>query len=518
MDFTFLLRAYAKFRISQLNSQGRSRESLAKTQERELFKLLSRASVTQFGRDHKFSKIRSVRDFQHQVPLRRYEEMWDAYWKAAFPKLRNISWPGEVPFFALSSGTTSGATKYIPYTREIMQTTTKAGVDLLVHHVLNRPKSKLLGGKSFILTGSTELVEYAPNIIGGDMSGIAMRTMPSWARSRSYPPKGVGGIKSWEAMIETFAEKSLSADIRSLNGAPSWMLLFLEKLRQLRPESQGRLGNLYPNLEMVVHGGMSFAPYFNVYKDLLDGSHAETREVYPASEGFFAVQDRAYDEGMRLLVDHGIFYEFIPLDEISSPTPTRLWIKDVQPEIDYALVISTQAGLWGYVIGDIVRFVEITPPRIRMTGRTSYMLSAVGEHLIGEEIDRCLVEAAHDVGIEVSEYSVGAVFPTTSAELVGHKYVVEFATKEVSAEQAQRFLNGLDKRLQDINEDYAAHRKNEFGLYPPQLLIAKKDGFKEWMRSRGKLGGQNKVPRVINNQELFSGLMNFVEGYNTTQR
>lgn len=514
MDLTWLLRAYAKYRLAQLNAQGRTRADLEKTQSRVLFDLISRASATRFGRDHKFVKIRSVEDFQQHVPLRRYEEMWDSYWKSAFPTLQNVSWPGTVPYFALSSGTSSGTTKYIPYTKEIMRATSVAGVDLLVHHVLNRPKSRLLGGKSFILTGSTDLTEYAPGIIGGDMSGICMKIMPSWARKRSYPPAGHAGLKSWEAMIEKFAENSLSADIRSLNGAPSWMLLFLEKLRQLRPDSQGKLNLLYPNLEMLVHGGMSFEPYLKVYQELLQGSHAETREVYPASEGFFAVQDRGYGEGMRLIIDHGIFYEFIPLEELGSNKPTRHWIKTIQPGIDYALVVSTRAGLWSYVIGDIVRFIEVTPPRILMTGRTSYMLSAVGEHLIGEEIDQCLLEAANAVGLSIAEYSVGAIFPKTSAELVGHKYVIEFSGATPTADQQSKLISLLDKALQDRNEDYQAHRRNEFGLYTPKLLVAQKGAFNDWMKSRGKYGGQNKIPRVINNQELFAGLVGFVEGYN----
>ena len=250
-----------------------------------------------------------------------------------------------------------------------------------------------------------------------------MKMMPKWARSRSYPPTEVSGIKSWEQMIDSFAERSLSADIRSLNGAPSWMLLFLDKLQKLRPESDGKLAALYPNLEMLVHGGMSFAPYKKIYDQLLEGSNAETREVYPASEGFIAVQDQGYNEGMRLIIDHGIFYEFIPFEELGSSNPTRHWIGNVEKDIDYAVVLTTRAGLWSYIIGDLVRFIEITPPRLFMTGRTSYMLSAVGEHLIGEEIDKCILSAAEETKLQISEYSVGAVFPKSNAELVGHKYV-----------------------------------------------------------------------------------------------
>lgn len=517
LDITPLLKLYAKYRIMQLNSQGRSRGALAGVQSRQLLTLINKAKDTTFGRDHNFSTITSVKQYQEQVPVRRYEEIWDQYWKSPFPNLYNCTWPEKIPFFALSSGTTSGTTKYIPYTREIMNATTKAGVDLLVHHVLNRPHSKILGGKSFILTGSNELVKQAPGIESGDMSGICMKMMPAWARKRAYPPPTKTKIESWEMMIDTFAEKSLSADIRSLNGAPSWMLLFLDKLRALRPNSGGKLGDLYPNLEMVVHGGMSFAPYKKVYDQILEGSSAETREVYPASEGFMAVQDRGYDQGMRLIIDHGIFYEFIPVTELDSRNPIRLTLSEVEVGIDYAIVLTTCAGLWSYLIGDIVRFVEVTPPRLLMTGRTSYMLSAVGEHLIGEEIDRCLLKATEDLNLQIAEYSVGAEFPTNTTELVGHKYVIEFQGSKLgnqpTTDQGDQLMQKLDLLLQEINEDYAAHRRNEFGLYPPKLIIAPPGTFNEWMRSRGKLGGQNKVPRVITKDEIFKDLLNFVEKF-----
>jgi hypothetical protein len=516
INLTPLLRAYAPFRISQLNTQGSTRDSVTATQENQLLRLIRKARKTKFGREHNFSKIKSVADFQKQVPLRKYEAMWEDYWKSSFPNLENCSWPGKVPFFALSSGTTSGTTKYIPYTKEIMNTTTRGGVDLLVHHINNKPMSNILGGKSFILTGSTDLGQLAPGIEGGDMSGICMKIMPQWARQRSFPPAGHSGIKSWESMIELFAEASLKAGVTSLNGAPSWMLLFLDKLRTLRPEWKGKLAKLYPDLELVVHGGMNFEPYKKVYSDLLEGSRAETREVYPASEGFFAVQDKGYGEGMRLIMDHGIFYEFIPMDELNSPNPTRHWLATVEKDIDYALVISTCAGLWSYIIGDMVRFVDVTPPRVLMVGRTSYMLSAVGEHVIGEELDKCLMIASQKSGLEIAEYSVGAIFPKTPQELVGHQYVIEFRNENPSEDALRILMDTLDSELQVLNEDYLAHRRNEYGLYPPKLLVARHGAFNDWMKSRGKLGGQNKVPRVINNQEIFQGLLSSVRNYNNT--
>ncbi len=515
MNLTPLLRAYAPLRLSRLRNQGSTRDTVAAVQQTQLLRLVRKARNTQFGQDHGFETIRSVADFQKQVPLRKYEAMWEDYWKAAFPHMQDCSWPGKIPFFALSSGTTSGTTKYIPYTKGIMDAATRGAIDVLVHHIGNNPRSKVLGGKNFILTGSTDLVELAPGVLGGDMSGICMKIMPDWARQRTFPPAGHSGLKNWEQMIEKFAEASLNTDIRSLNGAPSWMFLFLDKLRALRPEMDGKLAKLYPNLEMVVHGGMNFEPYKEVYRDLLEGSRAETREVYPSSEGFFAVQDHGSGEGMRLIMDHGIFYEFIAMDELDSPNPTRHWLATVEKDVDYAMVLSTCAGLWSYVIGDMVRFVDVTPPRILMVGRTSYMLSAVGEHVIGEEIEKCLLVASQKAGLEIAEYSVGAKFPETTQELITHQYVIEFRSEAPSSEALTILMDTLDSELQIMNEDYQAHRRNEYGIYPPKLLVANAGAFNGWMDSRGKLGGQNKVPRVVNNQELFQGLLSFVQDFNS---
>jgi len=505
VDLTLGLRAFAQYRRAKLACSNPVGE-----QEFQLLSLVRRAADTNFGRDHGFNSINSVKEFQQRVPLRYYEDMWRDYWSKPFPYIDDISWPGPTKYFAVSSGTSSGATKYLPYTQEIMDAATVAGMDLLSYHVRNRPESKIFGGKSFVLTGSTDLVENAPGIFSGDMSGICMQIMPKLIRARVFPPPGISKITSWEAMIERFALESLSADIRSLNGAPSWMLLFLDKLKKLRPESDGRICKLYPKLELLVHGGMSFAPYRKVYQELLEGSQAETREVYPASEGFMAVQDRGPGEGMRLILDHGIFYEFIPISELQSPNPTRHWIKDIETNLDYAVVLSTCAGLWGYVIGDLVRFVDKEPPRLIVTGRTSYMLSAVGEHLTGEELDECILAAAVEAGLSINEYSVGATFPKTSSDLAGHVYVVEFA-QQPSPIAITQFSALLDQKLQVRNEDYMSHRRNEFGLYPPNIISVAPGFFNQWMRSRGKLGGQNKVPRVINKQEIFEDLIKFTQ-------
>lgn len=505
LNLTPFLRLISRLRLARLQHMD-----FAATQEQQLLRLVRRAATTKFGFDHGFAKINSVTEYQSRVPVRSYEQFWNEYWKAPFPKLNNVTWPGLIDYYAVSSGTSSGATKYIPYTREIMDAASKAALDLLCFHVNARPESRIFAGRSFILTGSTDLQLQTPGVWSGDMSGICMKLMPWWAALRTYPPRDFSGITSWEKMIEKFARPSLTADITGINGAPSWMLLTIEKLKQLT--NSARLVDIYPQLELLVHGGMNFAPYKKVFDELLAGSHAETREAYPASEGFMAVQDRGYGDGMRLVLDHGIFYEFIPVEELGSKNPTRHWIGNVQKDIDYAIILTTCAGLWSYNIGDMVRFVDTTPPRVLMIGRTSYMLSAVGEHLIGQEIEAAVVGSAEALGLTIAEFSVGARFPKSSADLAGHIFVVEFKGQQPSKEQLAKFAAGIDSDLQQRNEDYLAHRRNEFGLKPPQIIIAPPESFNNWMKSRGKFGGQNKVPRVINKQEIFDSLLKIVEG------
>jgi hypothetical protein len=292
-----------------------------------------------------------------------------------------------------------------------------------------------------------------------------------------------------------------------ISGVPAWMLIFFDKLASLKPESNGKLAAIYQNLEMIVHGGVNFAPYVNRFKDLLDGSSAELREVYPASEGFIAVADRGYGDGLRMNLDHGIFYEFVPLEELESAQPTRHWIENVQPDVNYAVVMTTCAGLWSYVIGDTIRFVDTTTPRVLVTGRTSYYLSAFGEHLIAEEIEDGVSTAAREISAEISDFTVGPLFPERAGELGGHVYIVEFANQLPQGEILQKFESSLDKRLCVRNEDYEAHRSGGFGLREPKVLPVPTGFFADWMKSRGKLGGQNKVPRIITNREMLGELI-----------
>jgi hypothetical protein len=507
IDATPLLRHYARFRLRRL-----ARADPVQVQRRTLQRLVARAATTRFGREHGFEHLKDVAAFQRAVPIRRYEEFWTTYWQPAFPRLEGVSWPGLIPYFALSSGTTSGVTKYLPVSHAMVRSNRAAAIDVLVHHLCNRPHSRVFGGRTFMLGGSTALDPEAEGVLSGDLSGIGVQTTPFWARPYAFPPPELALLSDWEVKLERLAPRSLEADVRAISGVPSWLLLFFDQLFALHPERPHRLAAFYPDLELLVHGGIAFTPYQRTFESLLEGSHAELREVYPASEGFFAVADRAQGEGLRLLTDTGIFYEFVPVGELGAPAPTRHTIADLEPGTDYAIVVSTCAGLFAYLVGDTVRFLERDPPRLVVTGRTSYSLSAFGEHLTGEEVEGAVAEAAEAVGLALADLAVGPVFPQGRGERGRHLFVVEGRQGALDQRQLEALSAAIDRRLSATNADYRAHRAEGFGLDPPEVLAMPPGGFEDWMRARGQLGGQHKVPRIVNDPDLFDDLRAVASG------
>jgi hypothetical protein len=360
-----------------------------------------------------------------------------------------------------------------------------------------------------MLGGSTDLVEESNGVWSGDLSGIAVKTLPRWARARYFPPQELALIADWREKITRLTQESIHKDIRMISGVPSWMIIFFEALQKCSPGKS--VAELYPNLEMVVHGGVRFDPYRSRFADLLRGSSAELREVYPASEGFIAIADRGSGEGLRLVTGHGIFYEFVPLEELGSPNPRRHWLGSIEVGVQYAVVLTTCAGLWSYVLGDTVRFLEVDPPRLLITGRVSYDLSAFGEHLTAEEVDQAISAAATALGIQVTDYAVGPVYPSEGNPLGGHRYYLEAAPHPLTNAHIAELTKQIDTHLQKLNDDYRAHRADGFGLRAPEIVAVLPETFERWMEARGKLGGQNKVPRIITRSELFEDLALFVQ-------
>ncbi len=503
LDATPLLGLYAAHRRGAL---GRQRP--AETQARVLAGLVARARATAIGRAHDFTRVRSVDDYRRTLPLRRYEDFWRDYWQPSFPRLDGATWPGPMPYFAVTSGTTTGVTKYIPCSAEMIRANRRAAVDVLVHHLTNRPRSRVLGGKSLLLGGSTALTAEAPGVASGDLSGIAAATTPPWARPWSFPPRAIALEPDWRRKIEALSRLAPREPIRSVSGTPSWLLILFDHIFARNPGA-ATLAAIWPELELVVHGAVSFAPYRRRFAELLAGSRAETREVYAASEGFIAIADRGDGEGMRLVLDNGLFFEFVPTTELGADAPMAHWIADAETDVDYALVVTTCAGLWRYVVGDTVRLVTRDPPRVVVTGRTSYSLSAFGEHLIAEEVEESVAKAAEAADLKVADFAVGAVVPERPGELGFHRFVVEFAPEPPGA-RIVAFAAALDQALAATNDDYRAHRAGGFGLGAPRVLAVAPGAFAAWLESRGQLGGQHKVPRLIADRALLDGMLEFM--------
>lgn len=501
-DATPLLRAYA----------GRRRRQLARldtmvAQRATLTRLLWRARATRFGIAHGFATIDSVSAYQRRVPLRGYEAFWAEWWQPEFPILRDVTWPGRIRFFAETSGTSAGITKFIPVSGAMIRANRRAALETLVYHLAGRPNSRILAGRAFLLGGSTALRRLAPDVRSGDLSGIAAATTPWWARGHSFPPRRLALLADWATKIAALAAAAPRHDIRSISGTPSWMLVLFEQLAALHPQAPPRLASWFPRLEMLVHGGVGFAPYRERFAAWLAGSTAETREVYPASEGFIAVADRGPDEGLRMLVDNGLFFEFVPLAELHAAHPTRHWLGDAEPGVEYALALTSNAGLWSYLLGDTVRLLSRDPPRLLVTGRSGQELSVFGEHLTAAELDAAIAAAAHALGCTVSDYAAMALLDQPGGR-GRHLFVVECDRTDIDP---AAFASRLDATLAAGNADYAAHRHDAAQMLAPQIRLVPPGRFAAWMKRRGKLGGQNKVPRVIADPALQRDLLAFMD-------
>lgn len=483
---------YARRRIAEVD-----RADPVEVQRATLAGLVRAARATRFGRDHSFAAIRTVEDFQAAVPLRLYEDLWKQYLRDQYPIFDNLTWPGRIPYLALTSGTTAGATKYIPVSRQMVASNRKAALTMIAAHLSVRPDSRLFRGKIFFLGGSTELEQPAPGVRQGDLSGVAAIEVSPFLRPYTFPPLAIALEPDWDVKLARLAERSVLEPITLVSGVPSWLLMLFQRVLDLTGKST--LAEVWPRLEMIVHGGVKFDPYRSSFEAILGSPSIRLQETYPCSEGFIAYGDPATDL-LRPIFDHGLFYEFVPVDELESERPTRHWLGNVQVGVNYAIVVSTCAGMWAHIIGDTVRFESLDPPLLTFTGRTKYTLSAFGEHLISEEVEGSIAVAARESGASVRDWHVGPVF---HGALGHHLYVVEFG---VPPADLSAFRARLDADLGRRNADYLAHRAEGVGLPLPALIVARPGGFEAWMRSRGKLGGQHKVPRMDNTGTLTAEL------------
>jgi len=497
LDFSSPARAYARYRVRRLEQA----DPVA-VQSRLLIRLLRQAQATRFGRVHGFAQIADVGMFQKQVPVRDYTAFWTDWWSPHYPSIVDQTWPGQIPYFSMTSGTTTGRSKFIPYTKDMRRAAVRGFLDLLCFHLIRNPESRLLGGAALGLTGPIDLEQTATGVSTGAVSAITAGALPGFLSHRVLPPADIANLPDWQDKIHRLARLSLDSDVRFLGGSPNWLLLFLAEVARFLPDAPERLVAWYPGLDLIVHGGVNFTPYREQFSALMEGSHAETREMYSASEGVFAYADRGDGEGMRLHLDGQIFFEFVPVETLNSEDPVRHWVGNAETGIDYALVVSTAAGLWSYPVGDIIRLVDVAPPRLVVVGRVQQGLSAFGEHLIETEIADAVASAARHFRLSVIDYCVGSVREATGGH---HIYLIETASR-TPTRTATQLAARIDAALRGMNEDYAELRKKDYALHAPRVRLVPPGGFAQWMKKRRALGGQNKVPRIVTNQALFDDL------------
>ena len=498
MSLTNIIRPIFTPRCHKLDLYVTEAEAL---QRKVLKRLLDKASQTEWGRTHGYSKDLSYEDFARQTPLNTYEEL-----KGFIDRMRhgesNVLWPGRVKWYAKSSGTTNDKSKFIPVSYDGLHDTHYAGgTDAVIWYLRNNPKSRLLDGRALILGGSHAPNYNLPGSLVGDLSAILIENINPFLNLLRVPKKATALLSDFEIKRDRIAREAIKQNVTNISGVPSWMLSVLNRVMELSGKQY--LNEVWPNLEVFFHGGVAFTPYRGQYQRLITSPKMHYMETYNASEGFFGLQDDPTDAAMSLMIDYGVFYEFIPMDEFNNPEPTVVPLWGIKTDCNYALVISTSSGLWRYIIGDMIRFTQRDPYKFIITGRTKSFINAFGEELIVDNAEKGLAEACKQTGAEVLEYTAAPVFMDDEGKC-RHQWVVEFSREPDSLAV---FAHILDESLQHINSDYEAKRYKNITLQPLELIKARPGVFNDWLKQKGKLGGQHKVPRLCNNRDIIDQVL-----------
>lgn len=497
MSLTNIIRPIFTPRLRKLDLYQIEAEVL---QRGVLKRLLGKAAQTEWGRAYGYDKCLNYEDFAIQTPLNTYEEL-----KGYIDRMRHgekdVLWPGKVKWYAKSSGTTNDKSKFIPVSKDGLHDTHYAGgTDAVVWYLRNNPKSRIFDGKALILGGSHAPNYNLPGSLVGDLSAILIENINPLVNLVRVPKKATALLSDFEVKRDRIAREAMKQNVTNLSGVPSWMLSVLNRIIEL---SGKPLGDVWPNLEVFFHGGVAFTPYRGQYERLITLPRMHYMETYNASEGFFGLQDDPSDTAMSLMIDYGVFYEFIPMDEFDKEQPTVVPLWGIETGKNYAMVISTSSGLWRYIIGDMIRFTSRNPYKFVITGRTKSFINAFGEELIVDNAEKGLAEACRQTGAEVLEYTAAPVFMDADGKC-RHQWIVEFS-KEPSDIEA--FASILDKSLQQINSDYEAKRYKDITLQRLELIKARPGVFNDWLKQKGKLGGQHKVPRLCNNRDIIEQVL-----------
>lgn len=473
--------------------------------QRDVFEgLILRACKTEFGTKCGFSQISDFESFKNDVPLQTYNDI-KPYVDRLKEGEQNLLWPNEIKWFAQSSGTSTGKSKLIPVSKESLESCHyKGGKDLLGMYYSNHPKTKLFKGKHLIIGGSAQITKINRDAYFGDLSAIIIKNLPWWCELRRTPSKETALLNEWEEKIDRLARETIQQDVHILAGVPSWTMVLLNRI--LEYSQADNISDVWPNLELFMHGGVSFMPYKNQYDSLFANKPVNYVETYNASEGFFGIQDRPEANDMLLMLDYGIFYEFIPMSEFSNKEKPTITLSEIELGVNYAIVISTNGGLWRYILGDTIQFTTRYPFRIRVTGRTNQFINAFGEELIEDNANKAFNAACRETDAALKEYTGAPIFMSEN-QAGGHEWLVEF---EKEPKNLTFFIQKFDEELKKNNSDYEAKRVNNLIMYSPKIRMLPKGTFYDWLKSKGKLGGQHKVPRLSNNRDLIDELNAFI--------
>ncbi len=498
MNLTNIIRPVFSSRLRELDCYATQAQQL---QLDVLKKLLSKASDTQWGHQHGYSKTLSYEKFVQQTPVNTYEDL-----KGYIDEMRqgkaDLLWPGKVRWYAKSSGTTNDKSKFIPVSKDGLHNIHYAGgFDSVTWYLRNNPKSRVFDGKALILGGSHAPNYNQKNSLVGDLSAILIENINPLVNLVRTPKKETALLSDFEIKRTRIAQEAMKQNVTNLSGVPSWMMSVLNRVIEL--SGANNLCEVWPNLEVFFHGGVAFAPYKEQYHHLIPSAGMHYMETYNASEGFFGLQDDPNDPAMSLMIDYDIFFEFIPMEELDNDHPTVLPLWDIEVGKNYAMVISTSCGLWRYLIGDTIKFTQKNPYKFIITGRTKFFINAFGEELIVDNAEKGLAEACAQTGAQVQEYTAAPVFMDEHGKC-RHQWLIEFSKEP---EDINAFAQILDQALQKINSDYEAKRYKDITLQPLEIIKARSGVFNDWLKQKGKLGGQHKIPRLSNKREFIEQIL-----------
>jgi hypothetical protein len=471
----------------------------------ELFgNLINQAQDTEWGKKYDYASVRNQEQFKSRVPIQDYESL-KPYIERMLKGEQNILWNTEIKWFAKSSGTTNDRSKFIPVSQESLEECHfKGGKDMLSIYCNNRPNAQIFTGKSLTLGGSHQVTQSG-DISFGDLSAVLLKNLPMWAEYIRTPELSITLIENYEEKIEKIAQATIGVNVTNMAGVPTWTVVLAKRLMEITGKQN--LLEIWPNLELYVHGAVNFTPYREQFKKLIPSDSMYYLETYNASEGFFGIQDQSNSEEMLLMLDYGIYYEFLPMEHFGEENPKTLGLSEVELGKNYALIISTNGGLWRYMIGDTIKFTSLSPYRIQITGRTKHFINAFGEEVIVDNAEKALAKACAETNAIIRDYTACPIY-FQGNDAGGHEWIIEF---EQEPNDIERFTDALDDTLREINSDYDAKRFNDMALRRPTVHIAPEGTFYNWLKYKGKLGGQHKVPRLANDRKYVDEILEMMK-------